>query len=128
MLHTSLKTSTSLQNAMLTGIQRVAKENIFSDLNNLVVCTVKDYAYSKHFGFTEEEIKDMLEYYGLELNDKVKLMYNGYRFGDCAIYNPWSVLNYASRKVLSPYWVNTSGNKMIRKAMEGRNCSFDRNL
>lgn len=127
MLHTSLKTSTSLQYAMLTGIQRVAKENIFSDLNNLVVCTVKDYEYSQHFGFTEEETKEMLEYYGLELNDEVKLMYNGYQFGDCAIYNPWSVLNYASRKVLSPYWVNTSGNKMIRKAMEGRNQSFDRN-
>lgn len=127
MLHTSLKTSTSLQYAMLTGIQRVAKENIFSDLNNLVVCTVKDYEYSQHFGFTEEETKEMLEYYGLELNDEVKLMYNGYQFGDCAIYNPWSVLNYASRKVLSPYWVNTSGNKMIRKAMEGRNPSFDRN-
>lgn len=127
MLHTSLKTSTSLQYAMLTGIQRVAKENIFSDLNNLVVCTVKDYEYSQHFGFTEEETKEMLEYYGLELNDEVKVMYNGYQFGDCAIYNPWSVLNYASRKVLSPYWVNTSGNKMIRKAMEGRNASFDRN-
>lgn len=127
MLHTSLKTSTSLQYAMLTGIQRVAKENIFSDLNNLVVCTVKDYEYSQHFGFTEEETKEMLEYYGLELNDEVKLMYNGYQFGDCAIYNPWSVLNYASRKVLSPYWVNTSGNKMIRKAMEGRDQSFDRN-
>lgn len=127
MLHTSLKTSTSLQYAMLTGIQRVAKENIFSDLNNLVVCTVKDYEYSQHFGFTEEETKEMLEYYGLELNEEVKLMYNGYQFGDCAIYNPWSVLNYASRKVLSPYWVNTSGNKMIRKAMEGRDQSFDRN-
>ena len=127
MLHTSLKTSTSLQYAMLTGIQRVAKENIFSDLNNLVVCTVKDYEYSQHFGFTEEETKEMLEYYGLELNDEVKLMYNGYQFGEYAIYNPWSVLNYASRKVLSPYWVNTSGNKMIRKAMEGRDQSFDRN-
>ena len=111
---------TSLQHAMLTGIQRVAKENIFSDLNNLVVCTVKDREYAQYFGFTEEETKTMLEYYGLELNEEVKAMYNGYRFGDEEIYNPWSVLNYASRRALEPYWVNTSSNKMIRKAMEGR--------
>ena len=90
LLHNALKASTSLQHAMLTGIQRVAKENIFSDLNNLVVCTVKDREYAQYFGFTEEETKTMLEYYGLELNEEVKAMYNGYRFGDEEIYNPWS--------------------------------------
>ncbi len=68
----------------------------------------------------------MLEYYGLELNEEVKAMYNGYRFGDEEIYNPWSVLNYASRRALEPYWVNTSSNKMIRKAMEGRDLTFAR--
>ncbi len=126
LLHNALKASTSLQHAMLTGIQRVAKENIFSDLNNLVVCTVKDREYAQYFGFTEEETKTMLEYYGLELNEEVKAMYNGYRFGDEEIYNPWSVLNYASRRALEPYWVNTSSNKMIRKAMEGRDLTFAR--
>ena len=80
MLHQALKSSNSLQYAMLTGIQRVAKENLFSDLNNLVVCTVADENYSQYFGFTESEVKELLEYYDLELNDRVKSMYNGYRF------------------------------------------------
>ncbi|WP_289811197.1 AAA family ATPase [Thomasclavelia cocleata] len=125
-LHNALKTSTSLQYAMMTGIQRVAKENIFSDLNNLVVCTVKDPEYAQYFGFTEKETKEALEYYDLSLNNEVKSMYNGYRFGKYEIYNPWSVLNYASRKVLEPYWINTSSNEMIRKAMESRDDAFNR--
>ena len=84
LLHNSLKTSTSLKYAMLTEIQRVAKENIFSDL---------------------------------ELNDEVKEMYDGYKMGDKEIYNPWSILNYARRKVLVPYWVNTSANTMLKQAI-----------
>ena len=126
LLHNALKASTSLQYAMLTGIQRVAKENIFSDLNNLVICTVKDQEYAQYFGFTEAETKAVLEYYGLKLDEEVKAMYDGYHFGKEEIYNPWSILNYASREVLEPYWVNTSSNKMIRKAMEGRDQAFAR--
>ena len=126
LLHNALKASTSLQYAMLTGIQRVAKENIFSDLNNLVVCTVTDKRYAQYFGFTEAEAKAVLEYYGLKLDEEVKAMYDGYHFGKEEIYNPWSILNYASREVLEPYWVNTSSNKMIRKAMEGRDQAFAR--
>ena len=126
LLHNALKASTSLQYAMLTGIQRVAKENIFSDLNNLVVCTVKDQEYAQYLGFTEAETKAVLEYYGLKLDEEVKAMYDGYHFGKEEIYNPWSILNYASREVLEPYWVNTSSNKMIRKAMEGRDQAFAR--
>ncbi len=126
LLHNALKASTSLQYAMLTGIQRVAKENIFSDLNNLVVCTVKDQEYAQYFGFTEAETKAVLEYYGLKLDEEVRAMYDGYHFGKEEIYNPWSILNYASREVLEPYWVNTSNNKMIRKAMEGRDQAFAR--
>lgn len=125
LLHRSLKSSTSLACAMLTGIQRVAKENIFSDLNNFVVCTVKDSEYSQYFGFTEKETKEVLKYYGLKLNDEVEKMYDGYRFGAFEIYNPWSILNYCSRKSLEPYWVNTSGNRMIRKAMENSEHSFN---
>lgn len=126
LLHNALKTSTSLHYAMMTGIQRVAKENIFSDLNNLVVCTVKDSEYSQYFGFTEEETKQTLEYYDLSLNDEVKSMYDGYHFGEHDIYNPWSILNYASRKVLEPYWVNTSSNTMIKKAISSSDEAFER--
>lgn len=126
LLHNALKTSTSLHYAMMTGIQRVAKENIFSDLNNLVVCTVKDPEYSQYFGFTEEETKQTLEYYDLSLNDEVKSMYDGYHFGEHDIYNPWSILNNASRKVLEPYWVNTSSNTMIKKAISSSDEAFER--
>lgn len=126
LLHNALKTSTSLHYAMMTGIQRVAKENIFSNLNNLVVCTVKDPEYSQYFGFTEEETKQTLEYYDLSLNDEVKSMYDGYHFGEHDIYNPWSILNYASRKVLEPYWVNTSSNTMIKKAISSSDEAFER--
>lgn len=126
LLHNALKTSTSLHYAMMTGIQRVVKENIFSDLNNLVVCTVKDPEYSQYFGFTEEETKQTLEYYDLSFNDEVKSMYDGYHFGEHDIYNPWSILNYASRKVLEPYWVNTSSNTMIKKAISSSDEAFER--
>ena len=126
LLHNALKASTSLQHAMLTGIQRVAKENIFSDLNNLVVCTVTDKRYAQYFGFTEAEAKAVLEYYGLKLDEEVKAMYDGYHFGKEEIYNPWSILNYVDTGELAPYWVNTSSNKMIRKAMEGRDQAFAR--
>lgn len=126
LLHNALKTSTSLHYAMMTGIQRVAKENIFSDLNNLVVCTVKDPEYSQYFGFKEEETKQTLEYYDLSFNDEVKSMYDGYHFGEHDIYNPWSILNYASRKVLEPYWVNTSSITMIKKAISSSDEAFER--
>ena len=124
LLHNSLKTSTSLKYAMLTGIQRVAKENIFSDLNNLDVYTVIDNDYSEYFGFSIEETKELLEYYDLELNDEVKEMYDGYKMGDKEIYNPWSILNYARRKVLVPYWVNTSANTMLKQAIEKADYDF----
>ena len=118
LLHNSLKLSPNLQYAMMTGIQRVAKENIFSDLNNLVVCTVKDDEYSQYFGFSKEEVKELLEYYGIEFNEEVKRMYDGYHIGNEDIYNPWSVINYAQRKKLEPYWVNTSSNTMIKNAIK----------
>ncbi len=124
LLRSSLKNSNDLKYAMLTGIQRVAKENIFSDLNNLDVYTVKDNNYSEYFGFTIEETKELLEYYQLELDDQVKEMYDGYRMGNTEIYNPWSILNYIKRKELIPYWVNTSANTMIKQAIKKSKSDF----
>ena len=124
LLRSSLKNSNALANAMLTGIQRVAKENIFSDLNNLIVCDVADERYSNYFGFTTDETKDLLGYYGLELNSEVKEMYDGYRIGNTEIYNPWSILNYVDSKKLIPYWKNTSANIMIKEAMFNTNKDF----
>lgn len=124
LLSTALKGNESLERALLTGIQRVAKENIFSGLNNLLVCTVKDPEFSDSFGFTSEETRGFLHYYGLELNEAVKDMYDGYYFGGTEIYNPWSISNFAQRQVMEPYWVNTSENKMIKQVLSGADRLF----
>ncbi len=124
LLHNALKLSPSLQYAMLTGIQRVAKENIFSDLNNPIVCTVADQRYAPYFGFVEEEVKELLDYYDLDFNEEVKEMYDGYHIGNFDIYNPWSIINYADNKQLIPYWVNTSANIMIKNAIKDSDTGF----
>lgn len=124
LLRSSLKNSSDLKYAMLTGIQRVAKENIFSDLNNLVVYTVKDKEYGEYFGFCVDETKELLEYYQLELDDKVREMYDGYKIGEAEIYNPWSILNYINSRQLIPYWVNTSANTMIKQAIKKSKADF----
>ena len=126
MLHQALKLSSSLQYAMLTGIQRVAKENIFSGLNNLDVYTVRDKQYASYFGFTNEEVQDLLSYYDIPFSEEVKKMYNGYRIGGIEIYNPWSMMNYADTQELVSYWVNTSENIMIKEAMKQSDISFQR--
>lgn len=124
LLRSSLKNSDDLKYAMLTGIQRVAKENIFSDLNNLVVCDVTDQRYASYFGFTNNETQELLEYYGLELNDEVKKMYDGYHIGNQDIYNPWSLSNYADTQKLISFWVNTSANSMIKNALKQADYTF----
>lgn len=124
LLRSSLKNSGDLKYAMLTGIQRVAKENILSDLNNLVVCDVTDQRYASYFGFTNNETQELLEYYGLELNDEVKKMYDGYHIGNQDIYNPWSLLNYADTQKLISFWVNTSANSMIKNALKQADYTF----
>ena len=90
-LATSLKGNDYLQKAILTGIQRIAKENIFSGLNNLVVCTVQDEDYDDCFGFTEQEVKELLAYCKAEFSDELKKMYDGYHFGSTDVYNPWLI-------------------------------------
>lgn len=124
MITSLLKGNSSLKSAYLTGIERVAKENIFSGLNNLVVCTVNDPEYARFFGFTEQETQKLLESCGMKLTDQVRLMYDGYCFGGYRMYNPWSIVCYAKRKRLEPFWVNTSENSMIRTAMQGSGEEF----
>ncbi|MDD3403480.1 MAG: AAA family ATPase [Hespellia sp.] len=124
LLSSALKGNDALNKAMLTGIQRVAKENIFSGLNNITVCTVKDKPYASCFGFTSEETKQLLEYSGMKLTKEVQEMYDGYQFGNVWMYNPWSVTCYVSRQELEPYWVNTSENSMIEQAMDDCGVSF----
>ncbi len=128
LLSSSLKDNEYLERAVLTGIQRVVKDtgrcaelSIFSGLNNPTVCTVEDHYLCSYFGFTEEETKELLEYYGLKLDDNVRNMYDGYHIGNIDIYNPWSIINYASNRILKPYWINASSNKMIRECIKNIN-------
>ncbi len=126
MLSSALKGNRALEKAMLTGIQRAAKENIFSGLNNLIVCTVKDPEYTDCFGFSESEVQNLLQYCNAEFSDGVKNMYDGYQFGSMEVYNPWSVTCYAARKRLEPYWINTSENSIIKQALIQRKEMFFR--
>lgn len=111
----ALKGNEYLKQGVLTGIQRIAKENIFSGLNNLVVESVIDSQFNEYFGFTEEEALALLQENSMQLTKEVKEMYNGYNFGGKAIYNPWSILNYTKVKKLNSYWVNTASNAMIKE-------------
>lgn len=118
MLYASvLKDNPNLKMGILTGIQRIAKESIFSGLNNLNVNTVRDSRYSSYFGLTMEETKTILEYYEMEVKEEVRDMYNGYNFGGCLVYNPWSIINYINSKELRTFWVNTASNTMIKHSI-----------
>lgn len=119
-----LKENPHLGQAMLTGIQRVAKESIFSKLNNIVVYNVLSRHYSPYFGLTTEEAAALLHYYGLDLNENVKSYYDGYSFSGLHIYNPWSLLNYANESKLKSYWLNTSTNALIKDSVLGADNSF----
>lgn len=120
----ALKGNQSLAQALLTGIQRVAKESIFSQLNNPKVYTVMSRQYASYFGLTAPETARILSDYGLELNEDVQRMYNGYRFAGIEIYNPWSILNYADNGFLDNYWAYTSSNYLIRQALAKASTSF----
>ena len=111
---TVLKDNEYLEMAVLTGIVRVAKENIFSGLNNLYVYDTFDDGYSSYFGLTQKEVEEALKYYEIDFEiDKVKKWYDGYKFGGLEIYNPWSITYYMKNKKIGPYWVNTSDNLLI---------------
>ena len=110
-----LKTNTGLRMGVLTGAIRVAQAGIFSDLNNLKVNTILNEAYDEYFGLLENEVEKALVEYNIEDKvEDVKSWYDGYRFGNAEIYNPWSILNYIDNKELKEYWINTSGNILIK--------------
>lgn len=119
-----LKGNPDLGQAVLTGIQRVAKESIFSQLNNPQIYTVLTERYSSYFGLTEAEAGELLAYYDRPFDEQVKKMYDGYHFADQELYNPWSVLKYADSGYLDNYWVNTSSNFLIRQALGAASRGF----
>ena len=110
-----LKDNDYLEMGVMTGILRVAKENIFSGLNNLEVHTILDSEFTEYFGIMENEVEDSLKDFDLEYElIDVQKWYNGYLFGEMNVYNPWSIINFLKRGKLKPYWVNTSGNGLIK--------------
>lgn len=117
LFNSTFKTNPYLDRALMTGITRISKESIFSDLNNLTIVTATSHAYANCFGFTQEEVQGALEEYGLsETMNNVKDWYDGFIFG-CQkdIYNPWSIINYLKTQRLSCYWANTSSNSLVGK-------------
>ena len=115
----ALKTNDSLKYGILTGITRIIKEGIFSGLNNLYVNTILSKNYSEYFGLLEDEVIEMLDYFQMKYKTKeVKDWYNGYRFGDKEIYNPWSIINYIKEKELKAYWANVSGNTLLENMLD----------
>ena len=110
-----LKDNEYLEMGVMTGILRVAKENIFSGLNNLEVHTILDSEFTEYFGIMEDEVENALKDFNLEYDlEDVQKWYNGYLFGDTKVYNPWSIINFLKRRKLKSYWVNTSGNGLIK--------------
>lgn len=120
LFHSAFKTNPYVSRALMTGITRTGKESIFSDLNNLTVVTSTSELYSDSFGFTEEEVFDALDEYGMsDKRDEVKRWYDGFTFGKTRdIYNPWSILNYLKTGKLSAYWANTSSNALVGKLIQ----------
>ena len=115
----ALKTNQYLKMGVLTGIIRVIKTGIFSDLNNLKVYSILEKKYSEFFGFTEEEVKKALQYFNIEEElANVKYWYDGYKFGNSELYNPWSIINFLDGRELKNYWVGTSENFLIKNILE----------
>ena len=135
LFESALKTNDSLEFAVITGYLRISKESIFTGLNNLQIISLLSNDYSEYFGFTQEEISDLLHYYSLEeRQEELKKWYNGYRFGNTEVYNPWSVINYANDKVWNsalfpkPYWSNTSSNSIVRELIETADVSAKKEI
>ena len=113
-----LKTNSSLKMGVLTGAIRVAQAGIFSDLNNIETHTILDEAYDEYFGLLENEVENaLIEYKSEDKLEDVKSWYDGYKFGNMEVYNPWSILKYIKYKKLDAYWINTSGNALIKELL-----------
>lgn len=124
----SLKTNEFLQFSVLTGCLRVSKESIFTGLNNFKILSITDSRFDEQFGFTDEEVKKLLEAYQLESHfTETKEWYDGYRFGDADVYCPWDVINHVDRLTGQPgaapqsYWINTSGNELVKRFIDKAN-------
>ena len=125
----ALKTNDYLKMGIITGIIRVIKAGIFSDLNNLRVYSILDKQYSDFFGFTEKEVEKMLIDFNIEYNlPEVKSWYDGYEFGDTEVYNPWSILNFVQNRELEGYWIGTSGNFLIKEVLKDSNSEINISL
>ena len=125
----ALKTNDYLKMGIITGIIRVIKAGIFSDLNNLRVYSILDKQYSDFFGFTEKEVEKMLIDFNIEYNlPEVKSWYDGYKFGDTEVYNPWSILNFVQNRELEGYWIGTSGNFLIKEVLKDSNSEINISL
>ncbi len=112
--NTTFKSNPYMYRSVLTGITRVSKESLFSDFNNIEICSLSAVKYQEYFGFTEEEVFAAMDEYGLTNKDEVKYWYDGFTIGDLKdIYNPWSVINFLGKKKFAPYWANTSSNKLV---------------
>ena len=127
LFESALKTNPYLERGVITGCLRISKESIFTGLNNIRVHSLLANQYCDKFGFTPEEVQEILRYYGLaDQYPIVQQWYDGYRFGDAEIYNPWSILHYiddalSGNKVPQPYWTNTSSNDIVRRMVKEAN-------
>ncbi len=130
LLGAALKDNVYLFKAVLTGILRVSKESMFSDLNNLMVYSILNQEYGDYFGFTEDEVSGLLAKANLQAKaEEIKRWYNGYQFGNHRIYNPWSIVNcIMQRGLCNLYWVNTSGNDLVRQLLIKSSESFKTQL
>ena len=125
LLGNALKTNDSLYFAVMTGCLRISRESIFTGLNNLKVHTISDVRYDEFFGFTDEDVNELLDFYGLSAyKQMLQDWYDGYRFGDVDVYCPWDVINYCDELLADPsappknYWANTSGNDLVLRMLK----------
>ena len=116
--NSTFKSNKYMQRAVMTGITRVSKESLFSDMNNLELCTLSSVKYQEYFGFTEQEVFDSMDEFGYTNKDEVKYWYDGFTIGEKRdIYNPWSIINFLDKGKLKSYWSNTSSNGLVSKLL-----------
>lgn len=135
LFESALKSNPYLEFAVITGCLRITKESIFTGLNNLEIFSILNAGYDEYFGFTQPEVDEMLVYYQRESSkDQIRAWYNGYRFGNTEVYNPWSVIKYVKALYMdsdsfpSPYWANTSSNSIVKTLIERASLSVKNDI